>query len=335
MSSISQRPGVYSDYEASGIVTTRSGVRAAGLAADCSGLTELCIVYSAAAASGLLGSDSRAAVLCTRLLENGAAYVVCSPVISGDYEEALSKLSIREDVYAVVCDSQDISAAEKLVSMVTSSSAQRREKLAVAGISFTGAVEAVESAARFNCERMVLAAGEADANELAAAMAGAVCAQSDPALPLNGVELYGVSAAVFSDENINALVLGGVTPVESVGGAACIVRAVTTRTRTSGLSDATWRELTTIMIVDEVIPGIRTALKAKFTRSKNTAQTRGAVRTQVVLELSRFSKLQIIDSYGDVIVEADEDDPTICNVGFDFTVAHGMNRIHISAVIEV
>lgn len=333
MSKISQRPGVYSDYEASGIVTTRPGVRAAGLAADFGELAELTAVYSASAASGVF--DGEAAKLCALLLENGAAYVVCSPVTDGDYDGALERLGLREDVYAVMCDRQDVSVLTKLNTMVMSASEQRREKLAVGGITFTSSDRAAETAAKLNSERFVLAVGEEGAASLAASLAGAVCCQTDPALPLNGVELYGITAGSFSDEEIDALILGGVTPVEDMSGSACIVRAVTTRTSTSGIKDSTWRELTTIMIVDEVIPAVRTALRSRFSRSKNTAQTRGAVRTQVVLELGKLQKRQIIDSYGDVAVEADEEDPTTCNVGFDFTVAHGMNRIHISAVIEI
>ncbi len=50
-------------------------------------------------------------------------------------------------------------------------------------------------------------------------------------------------------------------------------------------ADTTWRELTTIRIVDDVIPTMRAALRAKFHRAKNTEQSRGAIRSQVVLEL--------------------------------------------------
>lgn len=65
------------------------------------------------------------------------------------------------------------------------------------------------------------------------------------------------------------------TPVELVGGVCSVIRGVTTRTKTGEAADATWRELTTILVVDDVIPSIRAALGAKFARAKNTAQTRG------------------------------------------------------------
>ena len=43
----------------------------------------------------------------------------------------------------------------------------------------------------------------------------------------------------------------------------------------------------------------------------------------------------IIDSFGEVSVKASEDDPTVCLVEFSFAVAHGLNRIYLSAHITV
>lgn len=113
------------------------------------------------------------------------------------------------------------------------------------------------------------------------------------------------------------------------------VRAVTTRTTTGGASDTTWRELTTILIVDDVIPTIRSSLRSRFARSKNTAQSRGAIRSQVILELEDKLASERIDSYGEVKVSAIESDPTACLVEFSFAVAHGLTRIYLTAHITV
>ena len=88
-------------------------------------------------------------------------------------------------------------------------------------------------------------------------------------------------------------------------------------------------------IIDDVIPDVRDKLRANFTRTKNTAQTRGAIRTQVIIELEKKLAAQIIESYGNVTVEADADDPTVCLVTFEFMVAHGLNQIRITANITV
>ena len=125
------------------------------------------------------------------------------------------------------------------------------------------------------------------------------------------------------------------TPLESTAGTVSPVRGITTRTTTGGAADTTWRELTTILVVDDVIPSIRAALGAKFARAKNTAQTRGAVRSQVILELEGKVAAEIISGYGEVTAQALESDPTVCLVTFSFSVAQGLNQIWLSAQITV
>ena len=142
-------------------------------------------------------------------------------------------------------------------------------------------------------------------------------------------------ATRYSESEVDTLLQGGVTPVELVGGVCSVIRGVTTRTKTGEAADATWRELTTIRIVDDVIPTVRDALRARFRRAKNTEQSRGAIRSQVVLELENKLAREIITGYGEVSVEADADNPTVCLVDFSFTVAHGLNQIWLSAHITV
>ena len=171
----------------------------------------------------------------------------------------------------------------------------------------------------------------------AAAVAAVIAGNTDPSVPINGAELtlFGAAGKRLSDNEIDQLVRGGVTPIETVGGVSSPVRGITTKTSSGGAADTTWRELTTILIVDEVIPTIRSALRMRFARSKNTAQSRGAIRSQVVLELEEMKSREIVDSYGEVLVSALKSDPTVCLVEFSFTVAHGLNRIYLTAHITV
>ena len=138
-----------------------------------------------------------------------------------------------------------------------------------------------------------------------------------------------------SDNDIDLLVRGGVTPLESVAGEISPVRGITTRTTTGGAADATWRELTTILIVDDLIPAIRAALRSRFSRAKNTARGRSAIRSQVIVELEKKVRAEIIDSYGEVTVTALEEDPTVCLVEFSFAVAHGLNQVYLTVHITV
>ena len=87
--------------------------------------------------------------------------------------------------------------------------------------------------------------------------------------------------------------------------------------------------------MDDIIPAVRSALRSKFSRTKNTARNRSAIRSQVIVELEKKLAAEIIDSYGDVTVTASADDPTVCVVEFGFSVAHGLNQIYLTVHITV
>ena len=170
-------------------------------------------------------------------------------------------------------------------------------------VTLTGYGAGVET---INSERMVLVgpdmkdeSGKALSGVFAAAaVARAIACGADPAVPLNGAELYGIGGlqSVYSDNDIDLLVQGGVTPLEDVGGVASPVRGITTRTKAGSAADSTWRELTTVLIADDVIPAVRSALRSKFARAKNTAQGRGAIRAQTIVELEKKKDAQNIGS---------------------------------------
>ena len=160
---------------------------------------------------------------------------------------------------------------------------------------------------------------------------------AEAALPLGGAVLSGLYGleTTYGDNDLDLLIRGGVTPAERTGGVTSVVRGVTTRTTTDGTADTTWRELSTILVVDDVIPGIRSALRSKFHRAKNTEQSRGAIRSQVVLELENRKEREIISGYDNVAVSADPDNPTVCQVEFSFSAAQGLNQIWLTAHITV
>lgn len=277
------------------------------------------------------------------LLANGAARVLAVPVADENgYEAAFALVQEQEGVNVVICDSEKLAVQQKLRDSVMSASAERREGIAVvAGAAGETAEALVKRAGELNSERVVLVAPavsqEAGGAWVAAAVAGAICGGSDPALPLGGAELQGISALEkrLDESEVDALIRGGVTPVERVGGSCWVIRGVTTRTKTGQASDRTWRDLTTILVVDDVIPGVREALRARFPRAKNTAQTRGAVQSLVVEVLERKLAAEVITGYDAVEVTALADEPGICLVTFGFTVTHGMDQIWLSAEVTV
>ena len=349
---VHERPGVYSSYSASAAVSAGRGRKTAGLVVrmdePAKDLWTIGRYEDAVTAFGG-ENENNATVLCRLLLQNGAAQVVVIPAKGEDkaaYQAAFDAMEELEDVALVVCDSTDVEVQQALRDSVQAASDAQRERIAVAAGGEDEDVTAlVERAAQLNSERVVLTApgcvdeqGEAlSAVQLAAAVAGVIAGQSDPALPLGGAQVEGLHglACRYEDSQLDVLIRGGVTVAESVGGVVSVVRGVTTRTTTNGAADGTWRDLTAILVVDDVIPAIRGMLKSRFRRAKNTAQSRGAIRSQVVLELENKLAKEIITGYEGVSVRADSEEPTRCLVEFSFTVTHGINQIWLSANITV
>ena len=335
-----QRPGVYSVYRAASGLSGRRGRGMAGVVAVCTAKGEAGTVYplnSLEEAAAAFGQGETLTRLAGLLLQNGAARVYAVPVAGEEgYAAAFAALEKVEELAVICCDSTALAVQQSLRDSVKSASENRRERLAVVCGQAGETVEELKTRAKgLNSERVVVAApGGADA---AAALAGAIAGETDPAVPLNGVELKGVadSAQLWTETDIDALVLGGVTPLETVSGTVCVIRAVTSRTTTGEAADATWRELTTIRVVDDVIPGLRRALRARFTRAKNTPQGRSAIRSQVIVELEHKLADEIITGYDGVSVREVEDEPTVCLVEFAFTVAHGLSQLWLSAHITV
>lgn len=352
MSELHERPGVYSVYDASSVVSGGRAARIVGVAAKAAKGTVDKPVTVTGWAAGVMafGEDETPGMstLLRLLFENGASAVTAVRVAeegtAEDYARAFAALG-KEDVQVLVCGSGEADVHKALRDAVEEASALRRERIGVVGCAGAGVSELVSRAAGLNSERMVLvgpdaldSGGKPISGVFAAAAAAALAASaSDPAMPLNGARLKGLTglAADYSDNDIDLLVRGGVTPLECAGGVVSPVRGITTRTKTGGAADATWRELTTILIVDDVIPSVRSALRSRFSRTKNNARNRAAIRSQVIVELEKKLAAEIIDGYDGVSVTASAEDPTVCLVEFGFAVAHGLNQVRLTVHIEI
>ena len=318
-STIHERPGVYSSYDASSVVSASAAAKTIGAAAVATKGTanKVELITSYEEGKSVFGEDASGVYGMSTLLKflfaNGAGAVKAVAVGKDeseekDYASAFAALSDEEDVGVMVCDSAAQSVHLLLKTAAEDASAARRERIAVIGGSEETVAQMVNRAKAVNSERVVLVGpdiasddgGTMSAVFAAAAVAAVIAGNTDPSVPINGAELtlFGAAGKRLSDNEIDQLVRGGVTPIETVGGVSSPVRGITTKTSSGGAADTTWRELTTILIVDEVIPTIRSALRTRFARSKKS-------------------------------------DPTVCLVEFSFTVAHGLNRIYLTAHITV
>lgn len=344
-----ERPGVYSDYDASSITATGRAERVIALVGLSEATAGLYTVTSYTAGKQIFGENSQLGRMMKLAYQNGAGTILAYPVGSDTeqaYKTALGAIFEQKQASFCVVGSAKETVHKALRDAVEASSGQRGECIGLVGMEDTDVQTLCARAAVLNSERMVLLApevylsGETQAVSgcmAAAALAGVLTDQSDPAMPLNGQVLKGLVGvnAVYEDTDYDALVAGGVTALECIGGKVSVIRALTTRTKTGGSADQTFRELTTMLIVDDVIPSIRTSLRAKFTRAKNNALTRNAIRSQVVVELEDRIDREIIERYDHLTVTASTTDPTVCVVEFEFAVVHGLNRIYLTAHISV
>lgn len=358
MSILHERPGVYSVYDTSSVVSGGQAVRTIGVAAKAAAgkANKPVTITGYAAGVSVFGEDGENQGMSTilRLLFAGGASTVKAVRVAEDneaedgevkaYAKAFAALG-TEDVQILVCDSGDEKVQQALKAAVAEASGLRHERIAVVGCDGADIDDLLVRAEALNSERMVLvgpdaldSTGETLSGVFAAAAVAALAAAGgDPALPLNGGTLKGLGGLTqdYTDNEIDTLVRGGVTPLECVAGVVSPVRGITTRTKTDDAADATWRELTTILIVDDVIPAVRNALRSRFSRSKNNARNRAAIRSQVIVELEKKVAAEIIDSYDGVTVTALADDPTVCLVEFGFAVAHGLNQVRLTVHIEI
>mgnify|MGYP000485484913 CR=1 FL=1 len=164
-----------------------------------------------------------------------------------DYASAFAALSDEEDVGVMVGDSAAQSVHLLLKTAAEDASAARRERIAVIGGSEETVAQMVNRAKAVNSERVVLVGpdiasddgGTMSAVFAAAAVAAVIAGNTDPSVPINGAELtlFGAAGKRLSDNEIDQLVRGGVTPIETVGGVSSPVRGITTKTSSGGAAE--------------------------------------------------------------------------------------------------
>ncbi len=336
----SERPGVYSDYDASGVLWGQAAGKSVGIAA--AGQGEPGAVYTVSRVSDavfLFGEGSSLSSLCAAALANGAASVAAVPVESSapDYAAAFAALEEKK-VCAVLCDSTSPSVHASLMDSVKKASSRKKERV---GLAVYQGEDPLSWADSFSCERMVLLAQQPDSGAacgFAAAFAGRIAQASNPSVPLHGNVLSGFSgiSPALSESQIDDYVQAGICPLEYVDGGVEIIRAVTSRvSQEDGTPDRTFQELSTVLTMDQVMVSLRNSLEALLQGARNNARTQASLATQAGVLLQTHQAAGLIDSYQRPRAYADEDDPSVCIVEVSFVISRGMNQIRVAAHIQV
>lgn len=153
--------------------------------------------------------------------------------------------------------------------------------------------------------------------EVGAALAAAVACETDPALPFDGVDLPGVLAPDISirlsRSEQESLLAAGITPLEvNATGVVEIVRLVTTRTQTNGVSDLVLLDTTAIAVLDYLRASTIAMFKTKFPRPKLTDAVLDSIQKNafsLALTLQDLEILQHVEDYKALFVV--ERDPNV------------------------
>lgn len=343
-----QRPGVYSDYQTSGILYSKNAGKTIAIVAK-SGSVAANTMYALNRLSDVeatFGTNDIIYRLCEIAFENGANSICAVSAGNSDenYAAAFNLIETTDNIGVVICDSTNNSVQQLLMQSVVNASQNNKERIGILAAT-ENQTELASWANSFNNERILLVAQspiDSDGNTLSgctltAALAAVISQYADPSQSFNGVSLEGISklSETLSEEKIDEYISSGIIPFEVIGGHVEIIRSVTSKTTTDGAVDTTFKEVNTILIIDEVIKSIRETLSNNISSAKNNVTTRNSISSQVTITLQEFLDANIIDAYATPNVYQSNDDSTVCVVEVDFTVAQGINQIHITANINV
>ncbi|MCL2857690.1 MAG: hypothetical protein FWE19_08255 [Oscillospiraceae bacterium] len=332
-----QRPGVYSRVEISGCggASGRWGV-ALLLPGEQHNVYKL---DSYQEARDVLG-DSRLVLDCARLLFEGAGRVIV--VTAPGVSEAFLAAG-QADVRAIVSGFTGTEELAALRDQAQRLSEEGRECIAFAGLGEPD--EAISAAEVVNSGRVVLCcpvleiAGDADSDSgpqaiyAACALAAAVLGATSPVMSFNGLRFEGLRVAqALPEDDIQRLIRAGVCVFEQVGAGAELIRGVTTHTQPEG-GEGSLRGLGTVLIIDDVLGGVRGALRGKLGGSGKVSLE--GVRDLVAVELRGKQDSGIIASFAPPRVRPKPGDPSVALVEISFGVAHLLSQIHLTAHIRV
>ncbi len=126
------------------------------------------------------------------------------------------------------------------------------------------------------------------------------------------------SLEVLHDQaDINSLLIGGVLVLEQVPSGRRVVRGITTQQDiVPGVTEAPFKEITTIRIVDNVDSTLQAALEGKYIGQKGISRNINGIVSDTVSLLTQFQENEIIQGFKNVTAVQNPNNPEIINVSF-------------------
>ena len=198
-----QRPGVYSDYQTSGILySKKSGKSIAIVAKSSTETNKIYTIQKLSDAQTIFGKDSIMYSLCKTIFENGASNILAISAGNSDenYASAFKILEETDGINVVICDSTNVSIQQLLMQSIVNASLNKKERIGVIAAAKNQS-ELADWASSFNNERILLVAQNPIGTDgstlsgciLAAAVAAIISQYTDPSQSFNGVGFEGIS----------------------------------------------------------------------------------------------------------------------------------------------
>lgn len=258
--------------------------------------------------------------------------------LEAKYQAALDAILAEPEIDYIVLDNNTAAIATIAKTQCNNAAAENRPRKLV---TWGGTTEATNgnSGRVYVVDNNLLKTDGTNANGMlgAAAVATALSLETDPALPVHGLVLLGFGGLQKKKTiaEMDTLAASGVIPLEQIGGDVVIYRGPTSYTKDStGNADKTYADITTMEIIDTVVPGVQRYLQSKYKRSKNTEGVRDQIEIDVKTALLEYEKLEYIEDVensSNISAVAVTGEPKKTRVDYNFNVVNGLEEIQIYA----
>lgn len=300
-------------------------------------------VYSAIQATALFGGTVAAEMVAAIIATNRYADIsAVGVVVVGSTEpviaSALDSTALGGFTILVPAWFSAVALTALRTHIQTYTSSIEQQGIIGVGAVITTSAAATTLAAALNSGSISLAVlpGTASTDrQVAAAYAGMIASEEDPARPLNTLVLSGIQVPAITQRmgrtEQEAALANGVTPLEvGAGDVIQIVRAITTYTKSAaGAADVSLLDLTTIRTLYYVRSACRDRIRLRFPRSKLSTKTPAAVRGELLDVLKKLEELEIVqavDANADgLVIEVSLQDVSRLNASIPADVVNGLH----------
>lgn len=343
MSTVHERPGVWSAFGAAADTTPTPETHTAAIIAPADAAEGVHLVHDEAEAAALYGGNALLYRMLRLCLRNSGDAVYAVSVQEDSVPAYLTALNALFETCSpgIVILGSELEATQ----LTLRTAVENHECIGVVGMREATLSTLTARAKALCCARMVLvgpaALGEdevaADGFCAAAALGGQLASLSHPAVPLHDLRLLGLQSVSegYSEAELDVLIRYGVTPLQKQGDAVCALRVVTTRASALDEEGERFRSLNAVLVTDQLLRALRTALAERFDRAQNSTLTRGAIHSCVLLILQEQLAKGWLEGFENLRVFADEDDSTLCRVEFTYSIPAGLHRIALTAQLSL